>query len=25
MPPEQREHLLEQWHRAVGRSRDWAR
>ncbi len=21
----QREHLLEQWHRAVGRSRDWAR
>ena len=25
MPPEQRERLLEQWHRAVGRSRDWAR
>ena len=25
MPLEQRERLLEQWHRAVGRSRDWAR
>ena len=25
MPPEQRERLLAQWHRAVGRSRDWAR
>ena len=24
MPPEQRERLLEQWHRAVGRSRDSA-
>ena len=25
LSPEQRERLLEQWHRAVGRSRDWAR